>query len=288
MKPKRSMSSFDLRAEVAELRSLEGAHFQKAFDPAPGAILIRLHLTGEGRANLLAQIGRFVLSTGREIETPSAPGHFSTLLRKHLGNAPVTAVAQHGFDRVVTFTFGRDPGIDLVIELFGKGNAILVREGRILGVHHSETWKDRTLKGGAEYAYPTARADPTLLDLEGLRASMGGGTDVVRALALGANLGGTYAEEVCLRAGIDKGLAPADLSDDQVESLHSALRGIIDGLAAPAPHVVLEAGKPVDVAPILLAVHDGMERVPAETFNGALDLFFDIEAPAEMSTAVVR
>ena len=202
MRPKRAMSSFDLRAEVAEMAGLEGARFQKAFEPVPGAFLLRLHLAGEGRANVLAQAGRFVLVTARDVPTPSSPGHFPALLRKHLDNAPLASVTQKGFDRVVTFTFGRDPGIDLVFELFGKGNAALVREGRILGVHHSETWKDRTLKGGADYSYPAARVDPTSLDLAGFRASFGGGLDVVRALALWTNLGGTYAEEVCARAGI--------------------------------------------------------------------------------------
>ncbi|MCI0497332.1 MAG: NFACT RNA binding domain-containing protein, partial [Thermoplasmata archaeon] len=45
---------------------------------------------------------------------------------------------------------------------------------------------------------------------------------------------------------------------------------------------------PVDAAPLLPADHAGLDRDPAATSTGALALFFDTAAPAEMSTAVVR
>ncbi|HID73606.1 MAG TPA: fibronectin-binding domain-containing protein, partial [Thermoplasmata archaeon] len=287
MRPKRSMTSFDVRAEAADLAGIVGARFQKAYDPTPDSLLIRLHRSG-GRVNLLGQMGRFIVDTGREVAVPATPGHFPSLLRKHLSNAPLVRVSQHDFDRVLVLSFGHERTTDLVIELFGRGNAVLVREGRIIGVHHAETWRDRTLKGGADYRFPASRSNPLEMDYGTFREVLMRGTDVVRSLALELNLGGTYAEEVCLRAGLDKESAPGDLPEGDVEAAYEALRGLLAGLEEPSPNIVGEGGEMVDAVPLELAIYEDLaiERVPR--FNEALDRFFSPEVPVEVSAETIE
>src|SRR5439155_1762922 len=83
---------------------------------------------------------------------------------------------------------------------------------------------------------------------------------VVRILATVLNLGGTYAEELCLRAGVDKETRVKDLQDGQIDSLYTALNNIavaIDQEKRPA--VVLQEGRAIDATPIELRQYREME-----------------------------
>ncbi len=288
MARKRSMSSFDILAETRELSQLQGSWFQKAYSPTPDSLLVRLRKQGGEKASLLMQNGRFILDTSDEIAIPDSPGHLATMLRKHISNIPLEKIEQHGFDRVVVLSFGREMSVQVVLELFGKGNTLLLKDGRILGLQRSEVWKDRTLKPGTDYVFPSSRADPTSIDIGGLKTALEGGHDLVRALALGLNLGGTYAEEVCLLSGIDKSTAPAELSPGDVESVYDGIRGIMTALDSPRPNVVISDGEMVDVLPIVLRRYEDMELEFTDDFNSALDRYFDLEVREEVTVGAVR
>jgi len=288
MARKRSMSSFDILAETRELSELQGSWFQKAYSPTPDSLLIRLRKQGGEKASLLTQTGRFLLSTSEDVKVPDAPAHLASMVRKHVSNVPLERIEQHGFDRVVVLSFGREMDVQLVLEMFGKGNVLLLREGRILGLHRSEAWKDRTLKPGTEYAFPSSRADPTGVDMDGLKGVLEGGHDLVRALALGLNLGGTYAEEVCLLAGVDKSTAPASLSPSDLESVYEGIRGITTSLDTPKPNIVLSDSAMIDVLPIVLQRYEGMEHQFTDDFNSALDRYFGLEVREEVTVGAVR
>jgi len=288
MNRKRSMSSFDILAETRELSGLEGSWFQKAYTPTPDSLLIRLRRPGGGKVSLLTQIGRFLLSTSEDVPVPGAPAHLASMVRKHVANVPLERIEQHGFDRVIVISFGRDMDTQLILELFGKGNVVLLKEGRILGLHRSEVWKDRTLRPGAEYVFPTSRAGPIGVEMDGLKAALEGGHDLVRALARGLNLGGTYAEEVCLLAGVEKLTAPDALSPSDLEAVHEGIRGIMAALDAPRPNIVISDGVMIDVLPIVLQRYEDMELQFTDDFNTALDRYFDLEVMEEVTVEAVR
>jgi len=94
------------------------------------------------------------------------------------------------------------------------------------------------------------------------------------------NLGGTYAEELCLRAGVDKETRVKDLQDGQIDSLYTALNNIavaIDQERRPA--VILQEGRAIDATPIELWQYREMERREFPTFNEALSHFLTIAEP---------
>src|SRR5439155_313571 len=112
------------------------------------------------------------------------------------------------------------------------------------------------------------------------KALQGAKGQVVRILATVLNLGGTYAEELCLRAGVDKETRVKDLQDGQIDSLYTALNNIavaIDQERRPA--VILQEGRAIDATPIELWQYREMERREFPTFNEALSHFLTIAEP---------
>ncbi len=280
---KSSLSSFDLRALVAEWQDLVGGHLDKAYQNGDEVIL-RINLTGGGKAELYSKSGRWLCL--HEVEAkPDTPPPFALGLRRLLDNARITAVEQRGFDRIAVFSAERGPSTWRVIfELFGKGNLIVVQGDTTVTCLSPQTYKDRTVRPNEPYAFPAVGLDPLELDRGGFAATLRGAKgQTVRTLASLLNLGGPYAEELCLRAGLDKGTSVRSLTDAQIDALYTALNNIavaVDGERRPA--VLVKDGRAVDVSPIELAQNAGLERLEFPTFNEALSHFLTVAGPEEM------
>ncbi|HYS71679.1 MAG TPA: ribosome rescue protein RqcH, partial [Thermoplasmata archaeon] len=287
---KDGMSSFDVLAVTAELRALVGGFVDKAYQRGDELIL-KVNMPGAGRRETFAKVGKWLCL--RDVpEKPETPPPFATTLRKHLDNARIVALEQRGFDRIVTFAFDR--GMRLVFELFGKGNVILVGESGILAAFHRQTFRDRTVAPGAPYEYPPATSDPFGMSGEAFAAAVvsAKGT-IVKILAGGMNLGGQYAEEVLLRAGVEKTAKIGDADDVRLARIHAVLLEIHRQVRDhPEPQVVFEGVAPVDVTPIPLNQHADRERKPFPTFSEALAFFLDHAppppTPADEATAKLR
>lgn len=281
MKAKDGMSSFDIRVLVRELQSLIGAHFVKAYDPGERGLLLRFKVPSGPRYDLLVHLGRFICPTRRRVDVPPKPGQFPSALRRHLKNFRVQSIYQHDFDRIVVFRLGIGGDYRLVLEMFGRGNAILLSENRIFCLYEARAWKDRVLRPGGDYAFPPEKANPLMLDADALASVLTGGKDLVRSLALNVNLGGTYAEEVCLRSGVEKTKRVEDLSADEMDSVYEAIRSLVSEIERPRPQIVYLGGEMVDVVPFDLKIYAEMERVYYLSFGEALDAFFSLPVPDE-------
>src|SRR5438093_1126601 len=216
---KTSLSSFDLRALVAEWQSLVGGHIDKAYR-REDEVILRINAPAGGKAELFYKAGRWLCL--HEVENkPESPPPFAQTLRRLLANARITGVEQSGFDRIAVFRLEHGGGTaDLVFEVFGKGNVAAVRDGITVAAMYPQTFKDRSVQVGEPYVFPRAGIDPLGLDRDALahslRAAKG---QIVRVLASILNLGGTYAEELSLRAGIEQETKGKGSSYAQVEPL---------------------------------------------------------------------
>ena len=99
------------------------------------------------------------------------------------------------------------------------------------------------------------------------------GQDLVRSLVRGLNMGGTYGEEVCLVAGVDKNKPAAELDAREIDRVHQALQEVFLDETLD-PHIVLQDGEPVDVLSRPLKIYEGLEQKRFATFSEALDAFF--------------
>jgi len=270
----------DVAAVVDELQEkLVGGFVGKSYQLSPDRVVISFQSPGSGKLDLLLEAGRRIHLTEKPREAPKMPPQFPTMLRSRLSGGRVAAVRQHGFDRMAEIEIERgDDRYVLIAEIFPKGNVLLLDAGgRIVLPLRPLAFRDRKLLAGETYQYREDQLDPRTVsrnDLAFILASSD--SELVRTLVRGLNMGGTYAEEVCLRAGINKTEPAHALVGEEIDRLHRAL-GEVFGLVEAYPHIVADGERIVDVVPAPLAVYDGLERREFGSFSEALDEFFSSE-----------
>ncbi len=277
---KKAMSNVDVAAVVEELQEkLVGGFVGKSYQLAPDRVVISFSSPASGKLDLLLEAGRRVHLTEKPREAPKMPPQFPTMLRSRLSGGRVVEVRQHGFDRLAEIVIERgDDRYILIAEIFPKGNVLLLDDnGRIVLPLRPLAFRDRKLLAGEKYQYREDQLDPRTVsrnDLAFILASSE--SELVRTLVRGLNMGGTYAEEVCLRAGVNKTEPAHSLSGDEIDRVHRAL-GEVFGLASTFPHFVIDGGEVVDVVPAPLEVYGDLERREFESFSKALDEYFFAE-----------
>lgn len=280
---KKEMSSFDVRSIVNEMMSLKGAHMDKIFQWGPN-VLFRINVQGQGKRDIFFKDGRWLYLPGNKPETPMAPQSFATFLRKYLDNARIGDTVQTGFDRVVSMeVLKADHDYRIIFEMFGGGNVLLVEDGKIVNCLIHRTMKDRSVRPGEDYIMPKPRFDPTSSPfIEFTEIVKASGSDTVRTLATGINLGGQYAEEVCARAGIDKGTKTSELSDDSIQLLYECMKGVVSELTDGTGAILYRSDDGiVDISPIEMTVYNRLRSERYDTVSKAIDRLMTETAETE-------
>src|SRR2546430_16430760 len=105
---KTSVSSFDLRALVAEWQELVGGHIDKAYQ-GEDEIILRINAPAGGKAELFYKAGRWLCL--HEVEKkPESPPPFGQTLRPLLANRRIPGIGQAGFRRTPGFHLGPGGG----------------------------------------------------------------------------------------------------------------------------------------------------------------------------------
>ena len=119
-------------------------------------IIFKLHKTGQSPIRLVVEAGLRLHLSAYSIEPPSIPPAFCMALRKYLRNAWLSEVSQHEFERIAIFNFKTKTSImQLVIELFGDGNIILIdQENKILQALIFRRMRDRNILRGEIFQFP--------------------------------------------------------------------------------------------------------------------------------------
>ncbi|MCK4455675.1 MAG: NFACT family protein [Thermoplasmata archaeon] len=272
---KKEMTSFDIMVMSAELQRLIGSYVEKIYQPQTNRLHFRFNIPGSGKENLIVNLGKWVY-LDPAAEPPGKVLSYGMFLRKYLINGKVIRIQQRKFDRIVEFTIDRRSEFQLVLEMFGKGNVILIKDGMILQPLHSKSWSGRELRAHKEYSFPPERTDaPRLSQEEVLSIITSSEKDLVRTLAVDVNLGGVYAEELCHRTGIDKNAPAKDLEKEAADSLLAALAALLDEISHPTPTVVFDENVPADVVPIRLRKYDGLRQEERETLSEAISEYLE-------------
>ncbi len=281
---KKEMSSFDVRSVITELSDLEGAHMDKIYHWGAGNVLFRINVQGEGKRELFFKDRKWLYCPSVKPETPKLPTSFASFLRKYIDNARVNGVRQVGFDRVVEMSLSKiDGDYRLIFELFGGGNVLLVKDGIILNCLIQKTWRDRKTRPGEPYLMAKSRFDPTESAREDFVALFGSSdSDAVRTLATSVNLGGQYAEEICVRVGVDKSTPASQVDDATLNRMYDAMRDIVDAvLTTSEPTAFLRDGEIQDFAPVDMVSHSDLDRVRYSTTSQAIDAYLKQMGEAE-------
>lgn len=281
------MTSVDVAALLPELDVLIGAKLEKAYQLTPVELRLKL-ATKNGKHDLVIEAGKRLHLTSTPTAAPALPPSFPMLLRKELKGGRISTIAQYDFDRVVEIQFVRaDDERYLICELFSKGNVILADESkRIILPLRGVRSATRQVVRGQQYEYPATQLSPIDLSYKEFEAAITPvSRDVVRTLATRFNMGGLYAEEICLRAEVEK--SSASVSPGEVQRLYVALRGVFDPLRSNTlkPHVVYEnESSPVDVLPFEVSQFDRYEKHYFPSFNQALDVYYGLKIEGPETT----
>ncbi len=225
---KKGVSSVELAALIEELQSLVRGKVSQIYHQEKKELLLQMHAPGEGKKLLKVVPGKFLCLT-TDKKAPLRPTGFCMQLRKYLGNAFVKKIEQKGSERIVVFELERKGTFFLIVELFSKGNIVLTDSAmEIIAVLQWQKWKDRVVKPKEKYVFPAEGFNWKKVTLSGLKKILAASEkkNLATSLATEVGLGGLYAEEVCLRAGVDKNVLPGDTKD--VAALVKAIKGLLD------------------------------------------------------------
>ena len=236
---KKSLSSIELAAIINELQFLAGGKLSQIYDHGDKELLLQIHAPHKGK-QLLRIIPGKLLNLTQKKDPPLKPSSFCMQLRKHLDNASITTISQKGSERILIMELQKENTFFLIIEFFSKGNIALTTEDyQIIGVLQQEVWKDRTVKVGGKYVFPgslTNWKDVSSTELFDL-LQKSNKKNVATALAIELNLGGVYAEEICLRSDVDKTLLPGEIGPEMAKHLAAALQEIIALIGNPQGNI---------------------------------------------------
>ncbi|MEN6379439.1 MAG: ribosome rescue protein RqcH, partial [Methanofastidiosum sp.] len=194
--------------------------------------------------------------------------------RKHLKAMWLFKIEQYDFDRILMFSFGfyeeNNPVVKfvLIVEMFRDGNILLVdQENMIVGILSREYMKDRTLAPKSIYVFPEKKKGFDISIEEIIELSKE--KEIVRELATQLNIGGLYAEEVCLLAGVDK--SKIGISNEEAVKIKDALLQLEN--LKKDPMIIKKNDQVVDILPYdLMSYNDPeYEKVRYESLSKALD-----------------
>lgn len=259
-------------------------------------LLLKLHKPDKPELRLVLESGRRLHLTSYVLEKPLTPPAFCMALRKYLRNSRLTSLEQYEFERIVVLSFKTSAGVvRLVLELFGEGNVILVGEdGRILQALSYKRMRDRNILCGEVFVFPPSSGkNPSKIGKEEFRSILKGVGDVevVRAVARFLGVGGVYAEEALLRAGVDKTKHCDALGEKEIDSISDGLRALLSRVQTRdlEPTIVLdESDSLLDVVPFKLKRYEGFRLQSYEGFNEALDEFYARVTAVEKALAGVE
>ncbi len=273
----REIASVELHVVSMELKVLENMYLKKFYDL--GDRSFRLAFSGkEGSAQAYCRLTK-VINKSTFSEEAQGSTTFATAVRKRLVGMKLDAVSQHGTDRILEMGFsGKDEKRSLIIEMFGKGNVILVNNGVIELAYNIAEQRDRAVKPKAQYSFPSASTETyEEIDVGKIERIVANAeeenTIAIKALAKKLDAGPLYLEDVLSKASIDpKGSASMIKSHES--TLKKSIIELLDCTGSPKPRIYYKDGKAVDYAIGPIKKYEGLESTEYPTLSELLDHYY--------------
>ena len=292
----KNITSFDIAAVIAELKRIIDvgrARINNVYQINSKTIILKIKNPSAQPLNLLMESGKRIHLTSYRIEKPLRPPPFCMALRKYLKNGVITEISQHEFERTIKIEIQTGKGkFKLIAEFFGEGNIILVSpENKILHALTYKRMRDRNIIRHEEFKYaPPSGLNPLKANREDIRKILDmKNLEVVKALTRLFSIGGLYAEEILLRAGIDKKTPCENLTEKELNRIFDELQNLALQVASGSlqPAIIVDKEeKLVDATPIRLRKYENYVHREFKSFNEALDEFYMKEELKEKEEAV--
>jgi len=242
--------------------------------------------------NLIIKIGEYLYTMPKsnassahptiKSNTFKQPRAFAMLLRKHLNNGKLIDVYQHEFDRIIVMEIEKSEKFQLIIELFGDGNIILAKGGKIIQPLFTQTWSYRAIKAGEPLKFPPNRTNPLKLKKEEFCNLMTESKkDLVRTLIMDLEIPGIYAEDLCYRVKLDKNIKANQLSQKICKKIYENLQSFFYQVKCEPKGFLIYKDEThselVDFLPIQLKLYDNFYIEELDDFNSTIIKFFNLK-----------
>ena len=264
--PKKNISSLELAALVQELQFLVKGRIPHIYHQEDKELLLQFHIVNEGKQLLKIIPGKFICLTKIK-ETSLRQSGFCMLLRKYLDNAFVKDIYQKDSERIVIFELEKKEKFLLIVELLSKGNIILCDDKyQIIGVLEKQIWGTRKVQSGDKYLFPSGDINWMKLSEKelGVIITKSEKKNLATTLATEVGLGGIYAEELCLRAGVSKDSSSKEVGEKDIKKLYLGLKEFIKLIQKPKGYIYAE-----QITPFMLSL--GVLVKEMDTYNEAID-----------------
>lgn len=260
------LSSLEIKAVVSELQSLINARVDQIYQPDPTEIVIAFHRSDLGKKFLRIIPGVALYLATKRRASPQESINFCRFLRKRLDPTRLKEVIQKNRERIVELHFeGKESYFILIAEFFSKGNIILCdKDYTIISALQVQLWKDRKIKAMVKYEYPPERKID-FQDFAEFQSYLEAQKkeSIVKTIALSLNLGGTYAEELCYRAKVQK--ETKDPSEQEIKEIYKQLQLLLEEKIQP--NMLSGEAYPIEM-------HSLGEGEQMQSYNEALDKYY--------------
>lgn len=278
---KKSMSNTDIRAIMPEIKEVGQGAFVNNVYQYNGIFVLKVHKASVGTRQILIEPGRRIHVTRYRRDAPRFPPEFCMVLRKYLRNRVITNIEQYDLDRIVIFEVGNEENnYKLIVELFGKGNVVLVDpdDEIFVGLYYKKM-RDRNVVPNATYQFPPQRGrDILAVEIEDLEEVIqDSNTSLIQTLTRGFNVDSLSCEEVCALAGISPTESSHNVTEDQIRNLLYGFKEYLGKIKTGAnePRIILdEDGEYVSFVPFKFETYADMSDEVFDTYSQAIDDFF--------------
>ncbi len=270
---KNEISSLELMYLVKELKVLENSKVDRIYNSkdSKNEFLFAFHISGEGKHFLKIRLPSLIFMSRSKDGYETMTG-FGMMLRKYLEGGFLKSIEQKDFERVLELKFdskkeGKLQRFNLIIELFSKGNVIFCDEKyKILNLMEEQHWSARELKRNEIYIFPKSKNKIINITKNEFKETIKNSEkeSVVKSLAMDFSLGGKYAEEICLNAGVEKSKKCALLTDNEINNVYKQFSELFNKKIKA--NFVSE-----NIFPFELEAYKNIEKQYYDTFSTAIE-----------------
>ena len=276
----RDIASLEVSVVVAELRDrLASAFFKNFYELGDGAFLLALSKERK-ETDIYIRLNKTVNATSFK-ERPPEPTQFAKSVRAKLSGTRMKSLEQHGLDRIVVMDFEGSGGERrLVIELFGKGNLLIVagKDSITELAYRNVSFRERETRRNMVYGFPKSGSiGPEEMTPEGVahvvKEVKGSEGKLISELSRRIGIGPIYIEDVIARAGLDPN-APASGQDIERSGIIKEILALFKAVKEPSP--LIYVSRPdnayVDFALLPLQKYKGNNGLEEMAFHGKSQL----------------
>ena len=247
--------------------------------------MFQLHAQGQGKQLLKIIPGKYLCLTKKK-EAPLRPSSYCMQLRKYISNSTINKIYQYNADRVIVFEVEKADKFKLIIELYAKGNLILIdKDDKIIAALHRQKFRDREVRVGETYKFPESDLNWDDINEKDLFSTLKKSEkkNLATALAIEFGLGGLYAEEACKLSDVEKGKLPGEITKEEAKEIVKTIKLFLEQIKSPKGYVYDE-----QITPFSLSEQDEKEKL--DTYSAALDTLnpFKTVSPYESKINTIK